>query len=35
MTMKSKLGQMISQSNRENSMEEKAEKFLKLIEGAL
>lgn len=33
MTMKSKLGQIISQSNMENSVEEKAEKFLKLIEG--
>ncbi len=31
MTLKSKLGQMISQSNMEKSMAEKAEKFLNLI----
>ena len=35
MTMKSKLGQIISKSNMEKSMEGKAEKFLKLIEGIL
>ena len=35
MTVKSKLGQIISRSNREKSIEGKAEKFLKLIEGAL
>lgn len=35
MTVKSKLGQIISKSNRENSIEGKAEKFLKLIEEVL
>ena len=35
MTVKSKLGQVISQSNKEKSMEGKAEKFLKLIEDVL
>ena len=35
MTMKSQLGQIISQSNKEKSMKEKAEKFLKLLEEVL
>jgi len=35
MTVKSKLGQIISKSNREKSIEGKAEKFLKLIEEVL
>ena len=35
MTVKSKLGQIISKSNMEKSIEGKAEKFLKLIEGIL
>ena len=35
MTLKNKLGQIISQSNREKSIEGKAEKFLKLIEELL
>ena len=34
MTTKNKLGQIITQSNSEKSMDKKAEKFLKLIEGA-
>ena len=35
MTVKSRLGQIISKSNMEKSMEGKAEKFLELIEEIL
>ena len=35
MTMKSKLGQIITKSNKEKSIEGKAEKFLKLMEELL
>ena len=35
MTVKSKLGQIISRSNQEKNIEKKAEKFLKLLEGGV